>query len=280
MKIRNHFSDIHINKVVERNGFAVVPFASAEELQDLKLFYNTLPETNSKGTYVTMFHPSYEYRKKVEQKIRQLFAAKAEKMLINYRVLFTNYMVKEPGPEGGFPVHQDWTYVDETKYASYAFWIPLSDVGVTNGALHVVPGSHKFITHLRGPFVHEPFRELSEEIKKKYSQPVNLKAGEALIWDHRLIHYSLPNLSNQPRIAFTLILVPENVEVIHCFGKNNPSKSIDEVEVFDVDTTFYLNYIISNRPENVKQKAIIEQNHISFCSDEMEAIYAQYNSAK
>lgn len=273
--MRNHFSDIHLNNQIEQNGFAVVPFALAEELQELKLFYDTLPETNSKGTHVTMFHPSYDYRLKVEQKIRQLFAAKAEKMLIDYRVLFTNYMVKEPGPEGDFPVHQDWTYVDETKYASYAFWIPLSDVDQLNGALHVVPGSHKLINHLRGPYVHEPFRELSDEIKKKYSHPVKLKAGEALIWDHRLIHYSLPNLSAKTRIAFTLILVPQNVEIIHCFAKNNQSNSSDEIEVFEVDTPFYLNYIISQRPENVKQKTLIEQKHVSFNSDEMEAIYSQ-----
>lgn len=264
----NHFSDIHINKEVEQNGFAVVPFASAEELQDLKLFYNTLPETNSKGTYVTMFHPSYEYRKKVEQKIRQLFAAKAENSLINYRVLFTNYMVKEPGPEGDFPVHQDWTYVDETKYASYAFWIPLSDVGATNGALHVVPGSHKFITHLRGPFIYEPFKELSEEIKKKYSQPVNLKAGEALIWDHRLIHYSLPNLSDQPRIAFTLILVPEEAEVIHCFSLDEEKGRI--INKYSVDTDFFFTYTIGQKPQGVTLIEQFNQQLPTFVEQELE----------
>lgn len=252
--MRNHFSDIHLNNQIEQNGFAVVPFALAEELQELKLFYDTLPETNSKGTHVTMFHPSYDYRLKVEQKIRQLFAAKAEKMLIDYRVLFTNYMVKEPGPEGDFPVHQDWTYVDETKYASYAFWIPLSDVDQLNGALHVVPGSHKLINHLRGPYVHEPFRELSDEIKKKYSHPVKLKAGEALIWDHRLIHYSLPNLSAKTRIAFTLILVPQNVEIIHCFGLQEKQGNL--INKYLVNTDFFLRYNIGNKPDRV---ALIEQ---------------------
>ena len=276
----NHFADINVNKQVEQNGFAVVPLASAEELQDLKLFYNTLPETNSKGTYVTMFHPSYEYREKVEHKIRQLFAVKAEGLLINYRVLFTNYMVKEPGPEGDFPVHQDWTYVDETKYASYAFWIPLADVDTSNGALHVVPGSHKFITHLRGPFIHEPFRDLSEVIKKKYSQPVNIKAGEALIWDHRLIHFSLPNISSEPRIAFTLILVPKDADVIHCFGGNTPTRCIDEVEVFTVDSSFYLKYVISQRPEDVEKVRSIQQNHHSFSSEQFETVCSQINSKK
>jgi hypothetical protein len=258
----NHFTDDNLNREIEKNGFAVVPFATQEQTEELKNFYRSLPEVNAKGTYVTMFHPSYDYRKKVEGKIREMFSAKTESFLKDYRVLYTNLMIKEPGPEGDFPVHQDWAYVDESRFASYAFWIPLQDVNTTNGVLHVVRGSNRFITALRGPYVHEPFKQLSEQIKTKYAEPVNLKAGEALIWDHRLIHFSLPNISLQPRMAFTLIVVPKEAETIHCFGLDETRGTC--IDKYSVDTDFFLRYAIGKKPEGVTLLETISQKEITF----------------
>ncbi|MES2619990.1 MAG: phytanoyl-CoA dioxygenase family protein [Bacteroidota bacterium] len=262
----SHFTDDNLNSQIEKNGFAVVPFATVQQIEELQNFYHSLPEVNAKGTYVTMFHPSYEYRKKVEEKIRKLFAAKAESYLNGYRVLYTNLMIKEPGPEGDFPVHQDWTYVDESHFASYAFWIPLQNVDTTNGVLHVVRGSHKFITALRGPYVYEPFKQLSGNIKMKHAEPINLKAGEALIWDHRLIHFSLPNLSSLPRMAFTLIAVPKATDAIHCFGLDESRGT--EIQKYLVDTDFFLRYIIGTPPEGVKLLETVSQRETTFSEEQ------------
>lgn len=261
------FTNPDINAHIEANGFAVVPFATAAQLEELKNFYRSLPEVNAKGTYVTMFNPSYEYRKKVEEKIREMFAAKAESFLNSYRVLYTNLMIKEPGPEGDFPVHQDWTYVDETRFASYAFWIPLQDVDTGNGVLQLVRGSHRFITALRGPYVHEPFKQLSAAIKTKYAEPINLKAGEALVWDHRLIHFSLPNISLQPRMAFTLIAVPKEADAIHCFGLDETRGTV--IEKYAVDTDFFLRYTIGKKPEGVKLLETVSQKEINFSEEQL-----------
>jgi cyclopropane fatty-acyl-phospholipid synthase-like methyltransferase len=255
--MRNDFTVPHLNEQIEENGFAVIPFADLAQLEELKNFYQGLPEVNAKGTYVTMFNPSYEYRKKVDEKIKELFSAKAKGFLNDYRVLYTNYMVKETGPEGDFPVHQDWTYVDESHFSSYAFWIPMQDVDSSNGALQVVPSSHQYVTALRGPYVHEPFEKFSEKIKTKYSEKVKLKAGEALVWDHRLIHFSLPNLSSSPRLAFTLIMVPEKARVFHCFGLTEKGGAV--VEKYAVDSEFYLKYTIGKRPEGVPLVETVEQ---------------------
>ena len=262
----HHFTDENLNKQIEKNGFAIVPFATPQQTEELKNFYHSLPEVNAKGTHVTMFHPSYEYRKKVEEKIRELFAAKTESYLNSYRVLYTNLMIKEPGPEGDFPVHQDWTYTDESRFASYAFWIPLQDVDTTNGVLHAVRGSHKFITALRGPYVHEPFKQLSEKIKTEYAEPINLKAGEALVWDHRLIHFSLPNISSAPRMAFTLIAVPKEAEAIHCFGLDETQGT--SIEKYAVDTDFFLRYTIGKKPNGVTLLETVSQKAITFSEEQ------------
>lgn len=265
------FKDERIQQEIKSKGYAVVRLVEDGVVQELMDFYSTLDNTAKKGTHVTMFNPSYEYRKKVDNKIKELCAATAEGLMNGYRVLYTNFMVKEPGMEGNFPLHQDWTYVDENQFSSYAFWIPLSDVNDTNGALHVVNGSHRFITALRGPYVHEPFSGISETIKEKYSTPVNLRAGEALIWDHRLIHFSKPNNTNTPRIAFTLIMVPNTAPIIHCFGVDRSETG--QIEVYNVDTDFFMHYTISKRPTGVTLAKQVEQPRKDFDLEEFSKVY-------
>ena len=260
--MRSDFKENYLNEIIEEQGFAIVPFATQEEIREIKAFYQTLPHIAAKGTYVTMFNPSAHYRKMVDDKIKDIFADRVNTFLKEYRALFANFMVKEIGKEGDFPVHQDWTYVDESRFSSYAFWVPMQDVNCENGALSVVPGSHKYRTALRGPGVYDPLSVLSEVIKSSYSRPMNLKAGEALIWDHRLIHFSRPNFSSMPRLAFTLIMVPENVDVFHCYGRNN--QELDKIEIYAVHPDFYLDNIIGQPPMNVSLIKIVDQERLNF----------------
>ena len=44
----------------------------------------------------------------------------------------------------------------------------------------------------------------------------HLKAGEAIVWDHRLAHASPPNLTDTPRIAVTAIITPKDKQTLHC----------------------------------------------------------------
>lgn len=273
----NIFKQVDVNTQLAENGFAVVPFADKGTLDALATYYQQLQNPEAKGTYVTMFNPSDSYRINIDAKIRTLCAPIAEGMMDGYRVLYTNFMVKQPGPEGDFPVHQDWTYVDETKYPSIAFWIPMQDVDNTNGALHVVKGSHKFGTRLRGPFVHEPFGNLSADIKSKFSQAINLKAGEALVWDHRLIHFSLPNLSTNARMAFTLILIPKHAQAWHCYSQ--PHSGGEIVEKYAVDTNFYMDYKIGSKPEGVPLVDTVKQPAKTYSLQEFEAMFGCVNNA-
>ena len=37
-------------------------------------------------------------------------------------------MIKKSDPEKLIPLHADWTYVNESNYASAAIWVPFVDV--------------------------------------------------------------------------------------------------------------------------------------------------------
>lgn len=272
------FYDTTYSLEIRQKGFVRKDILNSEDLKALKDLYASLGPPDRKGTHVTMFDPSYEYRCKVDQGIKAICQSKVQTLMKGYKALYANFMVKESGQEGDFPLHQDWTYVDEHFHTSVAVWIPLDDVNERNGALHVVERSHKFITQLRGPYVHEPFQAIGEYIKTGYSSSADLKAGEALMWDHRLIHFSKPNLTEKPRIAVTLIMVPSDAEVIHCFAA--PESQGRRIEKYKVDTDFYMRYVISQRPKDVSLVEIVEQPAINFTKEEFDAIYVKENSVE
>jgi hypothetical protein len=67
---------------------------------------------------------------------------------------------------------------------------------------------------------------------------------------------------------------------MHCFGKSIPALEKDEVEVFTVDSSFYLKYVISQHPKDVEKVRSTQQNHITFTSEQFETVCSQINSKK
>ena len=269
------FMDSSLAEQIRQQGFAKREVLNAQDILEIKELYRSLGEVNRKGTHVTMFNPSSDYRQRVDEGIKKICADKVTALMIGYSALYANFMVKESGEEGDFPLHQDWTYVDEGRFVSIAVWIPLEEVKESKGALHVVRGSHKFPTGLRGPYVHEPFSEIGKEIRENFSTCVDLKAGEALLWDHRLLHFSKPNLTPAPRLAITLIMLPTEAEAIHCFAK--PESKGTQIEKYAVDRDFYMHYIISERPTGFRLIETVDQAITTITKDDFEQMYEQAN---
>lgn len=238
------FKQAALQEEMEENGFVKIPFLSDDEVEALSSFYTLGVEGNRSGFHCTMFSPESDYRKSVDQKIKEVFAARIDQNIGNARMLYANFMVKENGAESDFYLHQDWTYVDETRANSWAIWVPLTDTTVDNGALHVVPKTHRMTNNFRGPGIQDALEGLHESIRTEFGQPVEMKAGEAVLWDHRLVHFSPANVSGENRIAATVILVPEGEEVIHC----RAGKSDRDVNIYSVDTEFYMSYNITENP--------------------------------
>jgi SAM-dependent methyltransferase len=253
------------------SGWAKVPMLEAVAISRLSSYYEAnLPEHKT-GTHVTMFQPDPAYRKAADLEIESVLAPYVLNVFPGYRILYGNFMVKEPGAEGRFPVHQDWRYVQEPDFLSYAVWIPLQDTDETNGTLGVLSGSHQVLTAPRGPFLHEPFAGISEEVRNRYGKLIPLKAGEALIWDHRLLHYSNANLSTQPRLAVTVIMVPEQAKTFHCFRRSEDPE--DRCRLYEISREFFHHYQIGSEPkEFARELAQLPVPILSFDSSVAEAL--------
>ena len=253
--MRKVLRDTALQNLFERDGFVIVPFLEKEHVAQLLSFYDSLEHEKTFGFHCTIHSQRVDYRRKVSDGINQLFNKLAHQYLEKYKPIFSNFTVKEARPDSEFDIHLDWTMVDENRYSSVTIWSPLHDITESNSYLWVLKGSHKFGFTIRGgPGLRlQTAQPLPLTEEDKFDRLiVKLKAGTALIYDHRVFHGSPPNISSQRRIAINYTMIPEETQSWHYHFLQD-----DLVEIFEVDPDFYIRHIIGTIPVGVRSLGTI-----------------------
>jgi hypothetical protein len=92
---------------------------------------------------------------------------------------------------------------------------------------------------------------IKQEIINRYLVPLETRAGDCVILDDSIIHYSAINKTNDLRLAIQLICIPSEMPSIHYH--KNPAENSEEVEVLEVDADFYMQFNPWKNPGNVKR---------------------------
>ena len=271
--MRNVFKDQKLQQEFDEKGFVVLDFLTPGELEQARqLQQKNKTEkfqevTGEDVTYkLSFFDTSIDHKRKMFNEINSFFKDKVDRFLDRYKPLLTNIFVKETGT-GEVTVHQNWTFVDESKFTSVSIWCPLVDVSRENGALEVIPGTHKVLCDVRGPSIQVVFLDLIDVVKEKYMEPFIIKAGQVAVVDDSILHYSPINTTATPRPAFQLIMIPEEAQAIHYY-KSKESKE-DKVEIFEVNPDFFFNFSMTERPQNVKHIGFKEYKHHNLTEGEL-----------
>ncbi len=108
----------------------------------------------------------------------------------------------------GSPVewHQDWAFYPHTNDDLAAVGVMIDDIDEQNGAMLVVPGSHKgpvFDHHVDGRFC-GAIDPTTPGLDVSTAKPCVGKAGSITIHHVRAVHGSAPNASNRQRRFFLL----------------------------------------------------------------------------
>lgn len=240
MRLNDLFLNVKTNKSLQNNGFVKIPFYNTSDLTTLSLFINNLNiEYNIKDIdyHVSLLSENKSYRKQIDTFITKLLNNKCDSLFNkHYSILLSNLIIKNPDT-GEVPLHQNWSFVDEYQHRSYTIWIPLVDTDESNGTLEFIAGSHNlFYDEKRGH--NTPYFFLEEEDRlKQLLHPIHVKAGEALIFDDAILHYSKPNTTKQPRIAIQAIIIPENTRLLHYHY--HKGCLYDKIYTLTVDKTFF-----------------------------------------
>ena len=120
----------------------------------------------------------------------------------------------DPGIDNAFAWHQDTHYalgntgaeawdrdimLDDAR--TFQSWVAISDTSLANGTLQVLPGSHR-----DGFPEYRPVRpghgELAAQVDTAGAVPVELQAGQMLVFSGLLLHASGPNHGGETRYVY------------------------------------------------------------------------------
>ena len=270
------FREQAMQDAFERDGFVVVPFYTQEEILELTELYQRLHPKDEKGFFPSTFSQDKHYRATADTEIRRLCARSIDKYLEDIKVICGSFIVKSPGPESAMCVHQDMTLVDESKYTGINIWVPLIDLTPTNGAIQVLRGSHRIYPTYRGSTVPEIYAEVNEEIKD-CMETLYLKAGEAVIFDQSIIHYSDANLSDGVRIVTNTYFTHKDATFRIAYWNKDFGK---KVELFDEPENFMTDFEqfghnIHDKPKMGSSLGLIDYDFPKITVEQLEQKYGK-----
>ncbi|HWB62929.1 MAG TPA: phytanoyl-CoA dioxygenase family protein, partial [Chitinophagales bacterium] len=268
------FRDNELNHQMADEGYVVVNVLDSEAVQQLLAIHKNTDPVYEKGFYTSHMKRDVNYRSAIHRQVSKILAPKVLSYLENYKDIYGYFLVKQPGEGSEFRVHQDWAVVDESKYIGLTAWCALVDTNLANGCLHIVKRSHLFFNNLRGTGVEFPYSEIREEIESSTEMlPVPIKAGQAVIFDHRLVHYSPANNSTTNRIVAGLVAIPENAPVVHYYRGTAP----DELNVYEESEDFLIKFGYGDSVAELNLSHSLNYPHHKITLQEWKTIYETHN---
>ena len=103
--------------------------------------------------------------------------------------------------------HQDHAYWQpEFDYYALGVWMPMHDVSIEMGAMQFIPGSHKrgLLRHRQEDDPAENVLCVDETVDFSKAVACPLKMGGATFHHSETLHYTAPNTTDRPRLAFPM----------------------------------------------------------------------------
>lgn len=270
MKSPNIFKDDSLNQQLVSDGYAKVSFLNDAEIKQLTEFFYQHHPVLPDGMYASSHNADFAFRQKMNDKIKEVCTSAAMSAFADVELLGATFMVKSKGEYGSLAPHQDWGIVDENVHNSYNIWLPLVDVSVENGTLLILEKSHAALKNIRGLNIPSSYAEVTEALWQ-YLTPVNLKAGEAFVYDHRLLHASGINNTIEPRLAIVYGLIPKEATMRYYFGREN------DIEEYSCTPDFYFNETITEGPNKLPLLRKFENQNPVVSAEQLMAMYGKKN---
>lgn len=228
----------------ESRGYTVLPFLDESEIARLAALYASMKAESTSHRMFSVGHDRPALIRLLRDAFEEIASGALARHLVPYDLLLGNFLVKPPHPEGVVPPHQDWTILDNKGDSGGTIWIPLAGVDLEMGALGVLPGSHRLFSDLRyAPSAQGyrllPYADYAMDLFP-YLDLLSLSPGEAVVFHSDVIHGSLPNLSDQARVAAIFGVVAKGSRLsLHYLL---PATGLSQFESFDFARDDFLKY--------------------------------------
>ncbi len=207
--------DVSADSALSTLGYAVVDLLDRPAVERLVDHWHSLARTHPPvwdptGMAATIRHPGLD--RIAHGAILEEVAGPVDDLTVDRTCFMSTFLAKKPSSDE-LPAHLDWRLVDESSELTHGCWIALQDMEPRVGALGVVPGSHLRVDFDRTP--ERPGHEWTDALLRDgaHREVLPIRAGQAIVFDHRLAHFSEPNASEGVRLAANLGLSrPESAE--------------------------------------------------------------------
>ncbi len=244
--------DGDLEKKMYRDGFVVIDLLNDKEVAALKAEYIKLFSSShtSIGRFTPMEHTTPATKRYIHDFIIGTARPALDKYFNDYLTPIASFFTKYAKSEGNLTWHNDTSLLLNTHLEPhYGIWCPLIDVNEKNGALCAIEKSHKFshvmfVNGLKWPYI----SLIPEFVRRK--KIFNLKAGQAVLFDLRLIHDALPNQTDEDRICFCIRLTHTKSDY-YSFVCENEEKAL--VSIYKEDSDYYLKDEWTNNNELINR---------------------------
>ncbi len=235
--------DSDLQSKLNTEGFILVDFLTPSEVENLQALFDRLNASRTDipydRLYTCLHNPDQNYRQQMNLEIGNILMPIFDRYFSNVKSTVFTFQIKGIGKESELYAHQDWNFTREDEgYRTYTLWISLIDSDERNGTLSVFPGSHLKVKNIRGAGIEPLFSGKQQEIIP-YLTPLSIKAGQLMLFDSALLHYSSANHSNSIRVSVMTNILPADAEVFLYFQNMENSSLVDE---YQVPTDFFLLY--------------------------------------
>ena len=135
----------------------------------------------------------------------------------NILVWRTNIFIKTPSSPQFVSWHQDATYWSLEPVVATTAWLALSECTPQNGCVRAIPGSHRWgrlphVDRWSGENMLSRGQTADIDIDEGRAVDFALEPGEMSLHDAMVLHGSLPNRAEHPRIGIGIIYLPTYVK--------------------------------------------------------------------
>jgi hypothetical protein len=219
-------------------GYVKIPLLSADEIATLKEYISSnspvVEMAEQNGFFQGVFIKDKSVKKDLSNYIESIISEKLHDIIDEFKVIIYTALAKSSNENSQLALHQDASYVDENVDYSMSLWIPLTDSNLENGAIHILNGSHKTFPTIRCATIIHDYGD--SEVIKTRMECIEVKAGEVLLFNSRMLHYTPINTSGETRIAVMSCLLSNKADVLQWY-KIDDSK----LEVYKMDDDFFFN---------------------------------------
>ena len=233
---------------LEKKGYAVFDFPDASRLDGLHTYLTDLmkqkhnPHAEDQGFYFASFDNATSLRQKIHDIVSAEMQPFINENFPGYKALVANIILKEPGDKE-VPLHQDWSFVDETQYTSYAIWLPLEETTRENGGLYVMDGSHTWFRNYRSTRVNTRAIDVFPQVKQ-HLKFMDIKKGQGIVFNHQLLHYTPPNITDKNRLVVQTAIIPASLQPFFPYRESDE----EDITLYQVNDPFFLNEDIWEKP--------------------------------